>query len=220
MKKLIAFLKSLFCKHQDHTENNQQTDVKPPVEADPELVSDTVVMVDNIDTIIDECDCDENCECCDCNEESTVQDNRNCCDEEECTESECTCEDCECCDCDKESSNEDDCTCEECEVGVTVASKEELITDELKTWGIAKDTLGYNAIMAMIEIKDVTTYDDITTKLSETLGKTKAAISTSLKALVNKANFEESLFTSIKNINKEDNFKAIVEVIYCLISRL
>ena len=198
MKKLIDFLKSLFCKKQDHTE-----DTKPTV--DPEVVDDnnaeviendtdekeSVIVEDEKDTCDDCSECEE---CCDCE-----------CEECECECSDCECEECECCD---------------CECATVVVSKDELVASELELWGIGKDTLGYNIIMAMIDIENVLTYDEISAELAARLDKSKASISSSLKSLVNKANFEASLFTAIKEINKEDNFKVIVEKIYLWVSKV
>jgi hypothetical protein len=209
MKKLIAFLKSLFCKSQDHTE-----DVKP-VDPETEIRSEeNVVILDNVNTVIDECKCDKNCECCDCNEESCEEDNT--CEECDCTKEACEGCECECCDCEctEESCNED------CDVAETCDDPEVIVKEELERWGIPASNLNYDCIVAMINISSANSYDDIASVLAPAMDRNKASISTSLKALVNKANFANSIFYSIKDIDNTQDFKCVIFDIYTWIKSL
>ena len=207
MKKLIAFLKSLFCKSQDHTE-----DVKP-VDPETEIRSEeNVVILDNVNTVIDECKCDKNCECCDCNEESCDEED-NTCEECDCTKEDCECECCDC-ECTEESCDED------CDVAVTCDDPEVIVKEELERWGIPASNLNYDCIVAMINISSANSYDDIASVLAPIMDRNKGAISNSLKSLVTKANFANSIFHSIKDIDNTQDFKCVIFDIYTWIKSL
>ena len=232
MKKIIEFLKSIFCKNQDHTE-----DIKP--KEDPEVVADNdieivqddtvvdnhllidtstdeeaAIIVDNVN-VVDDCKCDENCECCDCNEESCEEDNT--CEECDCTKESCEGCECECCDCEctDESCDEDCC------VEVTCDNPEVIVKEELDRWGIPASNLSYDCIVAMVNITSANSYDDITSVLAPAMDRSKSSISNSLKSLVTKANFANSIFHSIKNIDiTSTSFKCVIFDIYTWIKSL
>jgi hypothetical protein len=189
MKKLIDFLKSLFCKTQDHTEDTKTTDDPEVVTDDTSTDGEATVIIDNVN-IVDKCECDENCDCCDCNEES--------CDEEE--SEEVTGEPDECC--------------------VQTVAKEVLVADELAVWGISKCNLNYDAIIALTKIKEAASYDEIATELAPMLDRSKGVISSSLKGLASKADFASSKYRMITDINKDDSFKDIIYNIYTWIKAL
>ena len=187
MKKLIAFLKNLFCGK--NTEENTTPDTN--------VSEDNVVLVDDIDTVIetnDECNCEcENCKDC-CND-----DNIDDAEESEIEEGFIVDDTC------LDEAIEEECeNCEECVVEVTSESVDKLIK-ELSLWGINKENLNYEAVKSMIDFTEVyESYDDIIAKLAEVLGKTKGVISNSLQSLANKADFSKSEYDLIKSLANAD----------------
>jgi len=201
IKKLIEIFKSIFCK-QDHTENT--------VKEDP-----NVVTLDEVDTIVEEskeecCCCNGECECTCKDEEETdstlngTDDNHLLLEEEAVNEElpieEEVVEDC------NEGDTEEDCYIDD---GCS------FVESELDLWGISADSLGYNCITVIPTLVEKhESYDTLINDLSSLFGRPKGVISTSLKALITKADFAASGYDVLAKINKEDSFKDNVMIIY------
>lgn len=218
MKKLITWLKNLFCGSAEHTETTapqadwSENDSTCPSYVAPAPVIEEEAAVEETKEAFVEAPVEEVTVAETVEEDAYAEEPGNEADEcnEESCEEDCECE-CEGCPCDE------DCEVECCEC----TYKKCIVEKELAVWGLNPNNMNYKAILAMTEITDVACdYNSILTAIADVFGKAKGSLSTSLKAATVAANFGASEYDMIKELVGNEDYKAIIVAIYSWISSL
>ena len=192
MKKLINWLKNLFCGSAEHTETTTtQADWSETDSTCPSYVTPAPEIKDEADAAEDTTEAFVEAPV----EEVTVTETV----EEDACEEECNCE----CD---ENCEEECCDC---------PNKKYIVEKELAVWGLNPNNMNYKAILAMVDLADVACdYNSILTALADVFEKSKSSLSTSLKAASVAANFGASEYDMVKEIVGTEDYKAAIVAIY------